>query len=436
MLESICYAFIYLFEVLACFLFFENFYYRKAKNVLCFFIYILTFLIQFGMSFVTIPLVNLLSFIICNFFIALICYESKIKTCVFTTLILTVLMFITEMIVVYCSSMILKIDIAAYEDDLLVLISQSSLSKLLFFVVIFFTSKIYKNKTNAKSPNKFTVLLGVLPLTSIVFLHFITYWGVNTSETSQFNGALAFCTILLLFSNIFVFYIYELVQKTNFEITQLQLEKQRGEISKEYYDIMSNDLTNSRILVHDIKKHFESLLLISQKNKNTEAVNYINSISESFGLDTRTKHTGNILIDVIINRYMNTCKAKGIELEIEFCGSRLEFMTESDIVALLDNMFDNAIEAAYVSEKKDILFSMYVRNDNFVVIKTLNSCDIKPKSKNGKLVSTKKDKLSHGIGTQSIKKVVEKYNGSFSWKYHEDKHQFEATAIVMINQDC
>lgn len=436
MVNSIFYFFIYLFEVLACFLFFENFYYRKATKRLCFSIYLLAFLIQFGMSFVTIPLVNLVSFVVCNFFIALICYESKIKTCIFTSLMLTVFMFATEMIIVYFSSLVLKINIAAYRDDLLVLITQSALSKLLFFVSVFFSSKIYKLKLDKKAPNKFTIMLGILPLTTIVFLHVITYWGVNTTETSKYNGALSICTILLLFANLFVFYIYEMVQKTNIEITQLQLEKQREEISKEYYDIMSKDLTNSRILVHDIKKHFESLLMISQKNNYPQSIEYLNSISESFGLDTRTKHTGNILIDVIINRYMNTCKAKGIELEIEFCGSRLEFMTDSDIVALLDNMFDNAIEAASVSKEKDILFSMYVRNDNFVVIKTLNSCDIKPKSKNGKLMSTKNDKLSHGIGTQSIKKVVEKYNGSFSWKYHEDKHQFEATAIVMINQDC
>lgn len=436
MINSICYALIYLFEVLSCFMFFENFYNRKIKGYTCITFYFVSFLIQYGLSFFHIPILNLATFVLCYFIISLFCYESKLKSCIFTSLMLAVFMLITETIVVHVSTSILKVDFTLYQDNLLALVVQSSLSKLFFFVTLLIISKLFRLKAKKMKSNKFAVLLGFLPLTTVIILSFIATFGLSSDNKTPFNSFLAVSSILLLFSNIIVFYIYETVQKTNFEITQLQLEKQREEISKEYYDIMSKDLTNSRILVHDIKKHFESLLLISQKNKNTEAVNYINSISESFGLDTRTKHTGNILIDVIINRYMNTCKAKGIELEIEFCGSRLEFMTDSDIVALLDNMFDNAIEAAAVSEEKDILFSMYVRNDNFVVIKTLNSCDIKPKSKNGKLVSTKNDKLSHGIGTQSIKKVVEKYNGSFSWKYHEDKHQFEATAIVMINQDC
>lgn len=433
MLQSVCYAFIYLFEVLACFMFFENFYNRKANKLICFFTYLVAFLLQFGMSFVTIPLVNLLSFIICNFFIALICYESKIKTCVFTTLILTVLMFITEMIVVYFSSMILKIDIAAYEDDLLVLISQSSLSKLLFFVVIFFTAQIYKNKTNALATDKFTVLLGILPLTSIVFLHFITYWGVNTSETSQFNGALVFCTILLLFANLFVFYIYEMVQKTNFEITQLQLEKQKSEISTEYYGLLSKEYENSRIIIHDIKNHLRYIENKTNSGESKEVLNYIDSIREDFGLNERIRYSGNGLIDVIINRHTNYCKANGLKCEVEACCSKLEFMSDSDITALLDNLFDNATEAAIQSENKKIVFSMYVRSETFVVISLVNSCDKAPVISDGKLISSKKNPDKHGYGTKSIRKVVKKYDGNFEWVYDEVNREFEARVILQMD---
>ena len=81
------------------------------------------------------------------------------------------------------------------------------------------------------------------------------YWGVKKTDTSDFNAALAVCAILLLFANLFVFYIYEMVQKTNVEINQLQLEKQRSEISSKHYDLLYNEIENSRILKHDIKNH-------------------------------------------------------------------------------------------------------------------------------------------------------------------------------------
>ena len=62
MMQTICYAFIYLFEVLACFMFYENFYQRKSKKLICILTYLFSFAVQFGVSFITIPLINLISF--------------------------------------------------------------------------------------------------------------------------------------------------------------------------------------------------------------------------------------------------------------------------------------------------------------------------------------------------------------------------------------
>lgn len=438
MTQNICYAFIFLFEVLACFMFYENFYHRKVSRAICFIAYTSAFIIQFGINFTNKPLINMIAFILCNFFIALICYDSKIKTCIFTSLMLTVFMLITEMIIVYISSFISGIDLTAYEDNLLVLVTQSSLSKLLFFVVIFFVSKFFKNKANKQSPNKFTILLGTLPLTTIVILHCLTYWCIiNASETSKFNALLSVCSILLLFANLFVFYIYEMVQKTNIEITQLQLEKQRGEISSEYYDLLSKEYDNSRIVIHDIKNHLNYISTKASEGDINGISDYIESIHRDFGLDSKVKYSGNKLIDVILNRYAAKCEQIGLDLEVESCGSNLEFMSDLDTVALLDNLFDNAIEAALNSQDKKLTFSMYRRASSFtvtdyVVIVLTNSCDTEPKSRNGSLLSSKANAVSHGIGTKSILRVANKYNGSFDWRYNREEKEFEASVVLQI----
>ncbi len=438
MIQSVCYAFIYLFEVLACFMFFENFYVRKQSTTICIIAYFLAFVIQFAVCFVTVPLVNLISFMICNFLIAMICYESNFKICIFTTLMLSFFMFITEMIVLYTSTYIFKIDFAAYENNLLTLVTQSSLSKLLFFIVVFLVSKFLKNKANQKTNNKVNVLLALFPLTSIVNLHVLYFWGVKTSYTSPFNAILSVCSILLLFANLFVFYIYEMVQKANLEITQLQLEKQRGEISSEYYELLSKEYDNSRIIIHDIKNH---LNYISNKNSegDTKGVaEYIDAIYKDFGLDSKIKYSGNKLIDVILNRYAEKCRRTGLDLEIESCGSNLEFMSEVDTVALLDNLFENAIEASMISTDKKITFSMYRKASSltvtdYVVVSLTNSCDTEPKSRNGELLSSKANVLSHGIGTKSIKRIVNKYNGNFDWQYDKEEKEFKASAVLQIN---
>lgn len=431
MANNICYAFIYLFEVLSCFMFFENFYQRKISKPYCFLAYSLTFAILYGVNFVTVPFVNLIAFVVCMGLIPLFCYHSKIRTCIFTSLMLSFFMFITEIIVLYASSFILNIDLAAYKKSILTLVTQSSLSKLLFFLVVFFISKYFRNKENKQSPNKFTVLLGILPLASMLMLHILYYWGVLTSDESNLNAALSVCAILLLFANLFVFYIYELVQKANLDKTQHYLEKQKSEISAEYYGLLSKEYEKSRILIHDIKNHLRYIENKTNDGKSDEVIDYIDSIREDFGLNERIRYSGNGLIDVIINRHANFCKSNGLKFEVEACCSKLEFMNDSDITALLDNLLDNALESALNSSEKKVVFSIYVRNDTFIVITVTNSCDIPPKTSNGKLISSKSNLISHGYGTKSIRRVVNKYDGDFSWSYDEVNNEFEATAILL-----
>lgn len=432
MQENIWYALIYLFEVLACFMFYENIYTRKADKYVLLGAYAFSFAIQFGCSFITVTCINLVSFIVCNFLLTFICYEAKIKTCVFTTAMCSFFMFICEIIIIYLSALLFGTPTEEYTEDLLVLITQSSLSKLLFFAVIFFASKIIKRRTDRYSTDKHIIMLATLPLTSIIILLFLNRFEISHDVSHPYDFGLTACSILLLFANLFVFYIYETVQKTNRENTRLQLEKQKNEISAEYYDLLAKEYESSRILIHDIKNHFQHISQLTLDNQQQEVIEYIDTITEDYGLKERIKYSGNSLVDVIINRYAARCKETGLQFEVEAICSRLEFMSDSDIIALLDNLFENAAEAAMKSKERQISFSIYTRNSSFVVVSVINSCDRSPHSSGINLISQKKNHLLHGYGTKSIKRIAQKYNGSFTWKFAPDTNRF--TVIVILEQ--
>lgn len=433
MIETFCSALIYVFETLSCFFFFENYYNRKRKFSFCCICFTIIFGILFGVSFLSTPILNLTAFVLCYFVVSLFCYESKLKSSIFTSLILAVIMLITEMIVVHGLSAINKVDYTLYQDDFLTFVVQSSLSKLFYFVFLFIFTKLFNLKSNKIKANKFTILLGILPLVSVILLHSLSRLGTTSSFVSPYNTVLAISSILLLFANIFVFYVYETVQKINIENTQLKLESQRNEVSRELYEEMSQSLEKTRILSHDVKNHLSSIYDISEENNYTKVKEYVNSIYDDLAVNKKVTYSGNKMVDVIINRYVNKCESEGIFLEIESCCSELIFMSDVDIVSLLTNMFDNAIESAKESQERDILFSIYVRNKTFVIIQMVNSCDVPPESQNEKLISRKKDPLLHGVGTQSIRRIAEKYNGSFDWQYNELMRQFEASVILNIN---
>ena len=66
-------------------------------------------------------------------------------------------------------------------------------------------------------------------------------------------------------------------------------------------------------------------------------------------------------------------------------------------------------------------------------MKIQNSCDTKPQTKNGNLLTTKKEKQLHGYGTRSVIKTINKYDGMFDWEYSETEKIFTVTVAMPQN---
>ena len=60
-----------------------------------------------------------------------------------------------------------------------------------------------------------------------------------------------------------------------------------------------------------------------------------------------------------------------------------------------------------------------------------NSCDEPPLANNKHLLTTKKNKNSHGIGIKSAKKALKKYNGDIEWDYDDKNNIFTLTAAIL-----
>lgn len=85
--------------------------------------------------------------------------------------------------------------------------------------------------------------------------------------------------------------------------------------------------------------------------------------------------------------------------------------------------FYYAVEAAKLSNRKSIDLSIN-RVNKFDVLTCSNSCDSKPYAIGKTLRTTKSDTCFHGLGVNSIKNIVNKYDGSFEWNYNEDAQEF------------
>lgn len=431
MISNICYAVVFLIESLISFYYFDFKFRRRISKKFIPISILLSGLVLYTINFIEVPLINAVCFYVCNFIVLEICYNANIKSAIFTNFILLFLMIITELIVIFPFSVVFHFGLFESQSDAFILIIQAIISKLLYFIFIWCILK-FSEKESKSTGSKFSILLCFLPIASIILMYTNVYLCTAYSVNNNFKIAIIIGNILILLSNIIVFYLHETTIKINRKYTQILLEYQQEKDTIDYYDLLREQNENSKILIHDITKHLNTIQQLSE-NKDSNISQYISDIVADFSVMNPIDYCNNPTVSLITHRYYEICKKNSINFTISIKNANIDFMKEHDITALLDNLLENAVESALMTNDKFIDFSISTRNSNFVIIKISNSCNKKPKYINGILVSSKTTSSMHGIGTRSIKRVVEKYNGNLEMKYDSDTNTFTSTIGINSN---
>lgn len=104
-------------------------------------------------------------------------------------------------------------------------------------------------------------------------------------------------------------------------------------------------------------------------------------------------------------------------------------MEEAELGIVLGNLFDNAIEAASQCKLQERNIYLKIGNMNQMFLLYMKNNSVKePWIKNGRFMTTKKDSFAHGLGVESVKRIVEKQNGKICFQY--DKEHFEVTILI------
>ena len=99
----------------------------------------------------------------------------------------------------------------------------------------------------------------------------IPFTKISQKMSFHLIWMITFGAISLLVSSLLVFGISQYNQRKNEEFTEMQLLVQKESDKAEYYKMLQMQYENQRILIHDIKKHLQSIdlliLFLLQKNQ-------------------------------------------------------------------------------------------------------------------------------------------------------------------------
>jgi signal transduction histidine kinase len=311
-------------------------------------------------------------------------------------------------------------------------------SKLIFFSVIYILTHLMQNQEKSREQyDKSVFLLAFIPLSSVfIMLTFISI-GTAFSLSPSLDWMITAGAVLLLSSNLLMFGMSQYHQKKNEEFTQMQLLLQQESDRAQYYEMLLMQNENQRILIHDIKKHLQSIAMLNKQREHDKIDAYIRQLILSSNLKEASRLCDHELLNSILCRYMQQCIKDHITLHADIRSRTVDFIASNDLTSLFCNLLDNAIEAAGIVPDSFIEINTSKREKTpFVVITVINSCRTNPFLSNGRQLCTQKsDKRRHGFGLKSIRKTVQKYHGSMQMYYNNDTFTFH-TIITLKQWGC
>ena len=415
----------YFLEMLIAYSFFSQISEKKHSSIIC--IFLGTAVFEIGalvdIFFNNTIWLNITVFCLISVLFGYLCFKIKFIKIVLYSVMMDVFMTALEFVAIFLISILTKTEVYEYLNDISFFIIEGAIGKILYFVTCLIISRlVVREKGNTRIP----IIMFLYPI--IVVFVLILFWTICADYDLNRNHQLflSFVSVLLFVSTIVLFIVYQHnIEKEN-NYNQIQREIEKAETDKKYYDILEKQNVELMIYAHDTKNHLNA---IKELNNNEQIDEYINQMSNDLKNYSSTCHSGNRALDIIINKYATECEIKNIKFEFDIKLSNLIVLKDYDLISILGNVLDNAVEAANQSERRYVIFKTNKVNtyDSIVVI---NSCDYTPNSIDVELISSKNDKKSHGFGMKSIKKTIKKYKGSLDWEYDQQLKEFTTTIII------
>ena len=418
---------VYLFEMLISYLFFSNVSERKKTPVQSFLIGAICFCLCFAVNllFENNTYLNGLAFLISNLIFALACFQMTWKQSMFYSFCLNVLCAATEFIIIAVMAALTQAGMNSHKEHFSIFLLVLMASKMLYFGTSFTISKLVRKDSNAyKVPTSFVFF----PLVAICCLLVLWYCGESGNLDDTTIWLLSIAGMLLFSVTIIMFVTFQHQREKEYEYIQMKHDNARLSIEKSYYEILENQNRQLMMYAHDTKNH---LAAMQSLNSDPRIESYISKLSQQLADYSRNCHSGNKLLDVMINKYSFECERKGIHFEYDVKLCNLDNIDDIDLVAVLGNLMDNAVSAAEQSQLRKISLITAKRNSYSIIIIS-NSYDAPPSVIAGNLATTKVDREHHGYGLKSVRKTLKRYDGDFEWNYDETSHTF--TVTVMIGQ--
>ncbi|MEE1009067.1 MAG: GHKL domain-containing protein [Agathobacter sp.] len=298
------------------------------------------------------------------------------------------------------------------------------ISKIILFSLIYFIDKYIRNKMEL--PKRYTLAICFMALALVT----LDYYIIGKDEITVNAEIRTFSTIFFVVSIILIIVFFSLILKLaeNYkqkeDIALLELQNEMILKSEKNTEQAFNLWRSS---IHDYKHKIIAIKYWLDEGNVESVKEFIDKESENLTQKVFYIKTGNDVVDAIVNTKQKLAEEKNIVFAMNIAVPASCRVSDIDLVCILGNLIDNAIEACEKQEKKHI--DVIIKEvKKLLIIKVINSYEERLKEEP---LTTKKEKALHGIGLRNVKNIVDKYDGTYEMIQDEDE---VITTIMILNK--
>lgn len=309
-----------------------------------------------------------------------------------------------------------------YSEKIEIVVAFFVVRIILFIAIIILRPQVEGRFSDLRQTRRVLFIVDIISYMGVLLFQGLFIREIQHLYVNVFYVALAMGTILCI-----VFYMYDSM------ISRRERERiidTANKLMEDNYQRLYSEQKRLEHTAHDFKNHIFLLTKYLEHGKFDEAIEYGKKLTNPLEVLVQRSWSGNKILDTILNTKLLEAERKNIQVHMEI-DNMLELpLADYDLCVIVSNLFDNAIEACeHVKRDEKDIFVSIKSTDVFYVIKIVNSMEIKPVKKNHKYYTIKEDQEIHGIGLESVRTSVEKYQGTLLLDYTEN--QFSAVVSIM-----
>lgn len=233
----------------------------------------------------------------------------------------------------------------------------------------------------------------------------------------------------LLLAMVIHFVLVDLLNEHNTKTKQDKLLHQQIQMESEKANALYDVYLQQRHLTHDFTNQLNTIAGLLEQGDTASALDLIRSSSTEIHINTLVVNTGNPMIDTLLSQKYNEAQKKSIPVLFSLCDLSECPISSRDLLVLLGNLVDNAIEASEKMANPCIQIKLQ-RSDNDFVLSVRNRTTPGMVITNNVIPLSTKGGMGHGMGLKNVVAILQKYHAEYILSSKDGWFQFTALAYL------